>query len=102
MAVNLVEAGNNTAPGPIPGTATMQYCRVLNVLNKMSYHIRRDGAWLCKKDITRSKTILKHLNERHVTFADAHKMGNLKYCCKDCLKRYYEIVSNMDNPIIIK
>ena len=62
----------------------------------MGYHIKRDGQYLCKAKIRRNGSILTY----HIKFAEAHK-SELKECCEDCKKRYYEIVSKLKEPIII-
>jgi hypothetical protein len=66
----------------------------------MGYHIKRDGAFLCKEKI-RTKGFFINKNNS-ISFSDAHKCVDLKYnCCGSCIKRYYEIVSKLKNPIIV-
>ena len=65
------------------------------------YHIKRDGAWLCKADIGGHKFFYKH--ESHIEFSEAHRTDLEKtHCCEKCIKRYYEIVSTMNPQIIIE
>ena len=58
-------------------------------------HIKRDGGFLCNQK--KSK-----YNWRFITFSKAHKTILTDSFCKDCVKRYYDIVGNMKNPIIVK
>ena len=64
-----------------------------------NYHIKRDGAWLCKLDIQWPKLFIKL--DGAISFSQAHKV-NLEYCCPDCRKKYYDIISKLKTPIIIK
>lgn len=64
----------------------------------MANHIKRDGEFLCKKD-RNGKLYEKH--PRYVKFSHAHKIS-IKGFCKDCQKRYYEIVDKMKKPIVVK
>lgn len=63
-------------------------------------HIKRDGAWLCKnQDSTWHK---KRSNV--MKFSHVHKLKDPKSeknMCKKCLKRYYEILANQKQPLII-
>jgi hypothetical protein len=60
------------------------------------YHIRRDGGWLCGK----SKKDWAYALHSHISFSEAHKR-NLKGCCKICQQRYYQILENMKDPIVV-
>ena len=76
----------------------------------MPKHIRRDGAWLCKKDLPKPKPW--HKKAEHISFKEAHsadlnasfvyKNKEHRYFCGDCTKRYYEIVNNLADPIVIE
>ena len=62
------------------------------------YHIRRDGGWICLQD----KNKWRKKRERHISFSIAHLSGDLEGICNACKKRYYEILKNLKDPIIVK
>jgi hypothetical protein len=64
----------------------------------MGYHIKRDGAYLCKEKITNKRYWSNKYN--FIPFSSAHA-NPLKGCCKGCKKRYFEILSKLENPIIV-
>lgn len=65
-------------------------------------HIRRDGEWLCKNQDSKwhkkRSTVIKFSHVHSLT----KKQLNSKTFCKKCVKRYYEIVANLKDPIITK
>jgi len=78
----------------------------------MSTHIRRDGAWLCKKDVGKHKHWYKR--DSHIKFNQAHKIDvkvltnsflhnkqTYFYYCQECVKRYFEILDNLPDPIVV-
>ena len=65
-----------------------------------TYHIKRDAAWLCKADLGRPLARFYKM-DGYITFSQAHR-SKLENCCKDCIKRYYEIVSKLDIPIMFE
>jgi hypothetical protein len=65
----------------------------------MGYHIKRDGAFLCKEKIRTKGLFMNKYN--CISFSDAHQRVDLNTCCEGCVKRYYEIVSKLKNPIIV-
>lgn len=74
---------------------------------EMASHIKRDGGWLCGKDQIKPK--LKRYSYRHSTinFSTAHRIdfGNTRVCltfCKQCVEKYYEILNNLEDPIVIE
>jgi hypothetical protein len=68
---------------------------------KTTYHIRRDGRWLCNNTLN-SSMVKGYSYAPEISFSDAHKK-NLKFgCCEKCQKRYYEILDKLKKPIIIK
>jgi len=67
-------------------------------------HIKRDGAWLCKGDIGEWAKLNKKYNSGEISFKDAHSYTSdqhEKHTCSECTKKYYEILDNLDEPIII-
>lgn len=77
----------------------------------VNQHIKRDGAWLCKKDVGHSKKYWRLQNTSHITFKEAHtadlgghffnKHTKHYVFCQDCVKRYYEILDGFDYVIVI-
>ena len=61
------------------------------------YHIKRDGGYLCKPGPLFRKQIDR--GGAFITFSQAHKM-ELHGCCQACTKKYYEIVSKLDTPVV--
>jgi hypothetical protein len=64
----------------------------------MAYHIKRDGQFLCKTRII-SKGIFKN-KFNYIPFKQAHT-SQLKSCCEACKKRYFEILSDLKEPIVV-
>jgi hypothetical protein len=62
----------------------------------MGYHIKRDGQFLCKEKVR----AIYNNKYNFITFSTAHK-SELLGCCDKCKERYYDIVSNLKEPIIV-
>jgi len=62
----------------------------------MGTHIKRDGRFLCNP-----KHLMKREKYNFIHFSKMCKLNALKGFCGGCLKRYYEILSKLEEPIII-
>ena len=65
------------------------------------YHIKRDGNFLCIRGDKRRKRWTK--GDNFASFSHAHNISQKhlkRSACSDCVKRYYDIVSKMNPPII--
>lgn len=60
----------------------------------MSYHIKRDGAWLCGLD---KKSSFLAKKDTSISFSAAHK-SELNYCCDLCKQKYVDALNKMPNP----
>lgn len=75
------------------------------VFNKRQFfsnqvHIRRDGGFICIKGTGEMSWFYQY--DRHIKFSEAHKVKELQdvVTCKDCVKRYYEILAKMPNVVV--
>lgn len=57
----------------------------------MSYHIKRDGGWLCGHDNKKQYVSVFYRKDGYISFSYAKKV-DLKNCCPDCKKRFEEII----------
>jgi hypothetical protein len=64
----------------------------------MGYHIKRDGQYLCRTKIV--KTGIFKNKYAFIPFKDAHT-SDLIHCCDKCKERYFQIVNNMKDPVIV-
>lgn len=67
-------------------------------------HIKRDGCFLCKQDMTKSKWYNNMMKkESSISFIEAHKT-DFKYnehFCKNCIEIYFIKISRLKKPIIV-
>jgi len=63
------------------------------------YHIKRDGSWLCNAN---QKSYF-YKNDGQISFKEAHEMdlNRPNGPCPDCVKKYFEILDRMPEPVII-